>query len=99
VRTEVAFSAANEQIAQKREELEVAVTPPVICECGDEGCTVLLRVDGDTYERVRADGRRFVVAPGHEPEYAEIVERADGYSVIEKHGEHGELAAQLGGRG
>ena len=40
--------------------------------------------------------RRFVVAPGHElPEVEAVVDRRDGYVVVEKGGEAGEFAEKL----
>jgi hypothetical protein len=55
------------------------------CACGRPDCdeTVVLTIG--EYERVHAQPHRFVVAPGHlNPELERIVERRDGYDVVEK---------------
>jgi hypothetical protein len=45
------------------------------------------------YESVREHGDWFVVAPGHEdPRIEVVVEPFDGYVVVEKRGEAGEVA-------
>ena len=49
------------------------------------GCTTLVRVDLEAYEAVRADARRFLIAPGHEAGEAEdVVERQAEYWVVHK---------------
>jgi hypothetical protein len=97
VATEAAFRDANEQIAAKGEELGFEGPTPVLCECARRGCTTILRIDADEYERVRAGGARFVVAPGHErgAPGAEVTAATDRYLVLEKQGERGVLAKKL----
>jgi hypothetical protein len=57
----------------------------VVCECGDADCAERLELPLSSYERVRADSRRFVIAKGHEfPEIERMIEEADGYDVVEK---------------
>lgn len=64
-----------------------------VCECGELGCNVVLEVTMETYERVRSDSRWFVIAPGHElTDIETVIERGDGYSVVEKRGEAGQVA-------
>jgi hypothetical protein len=59
----------------------------LICECGDESCEEQLVVPVAEYERVRAHGDWFAVVPGHASGTVEhVVERHDGYEVVEKHG-------------
>jgi hypothetical protein len=70
------------------------------CECGEFGCNVLIEVALDTYERVRADARHFLLFPGHEaPDIEVVVERATGYVVVEKQGTAGEIAEETDPRG
>ena len=65
------------------------------CECGRFGCNQMLGVALGDYERVRANPRRFVVAPGHEdPEIETVVHGARGYNVVEKHDAAGEAAEE-----
>ena len=64
------------------------------CECAALGCNQLIELTIPAYERVRSDPHRFVVLPGHElAEFEVVLERADGYLVIEKVGEAGREAA------
>lgn len=69
-----------------------------ICECADSTCTDRVELTSREYERVRTDGRRFVIAPGHELSRIETVvdEGGDGdHVVVEKVGEAGEIAEAL----
>ena len=55
------------------------------CECGSPGCDVFVHLLASDYERVRADNDRFVVVPGHEDADIErVVERNEGYFVVDK---------------
>ena len=66
------------------------------CECADTACDERIELTPAKYEEVRAIGIRFVVAPGHVyPNIERTVEKADGYWVVEKHGDAGELAAKF----
>ncbi|HET9074014.1 MAG TPA: hypothetical protein VFN48_05505 [Solirubrobacteraceae bacterium] len=63
------------------------------CECGHVGCADFLEISAAEYERVRADGRRFLITPGHEkPEIEHVVARRPSYSVVEKDGVAGRVA-------
>jgi hypothetical protein len=56
-----------------------------LCECLVAGCREKVSLTRDEYEAVRTEARRFFVAPGHEDETLEtVVDRHDGYVVIEK---------------
>ncbi|HWH06147.1 MAG TPA: hypothetical protein VNT23_06895 [Gaiellaceae bacterium] len=91
------FRSANETLAERRDELEVDGATPFLCECRRRGCTELVHLDPDLYERIRAEGHRFVVVPGHEQGLpaVEVLERTDGYVVIEKQGPYGAAAKTL----
>jgi hypothetical protein len=57
----------------------------VVCECGNAGCTEQLDVGIRDYERIRAEGSLFVIAPGHDiPELEQVVESNEGWSVVQK---------------
>jgi hypothetical protein len=65
------------------------------CECSNVDCTLLLQMTVSEYERVRADPRQFVVAPGHElPEIENVVARSDSYQVVVKEGEAAEFVTE-----
>lgn len=55
------------------------------CECGRPDCGLLVHLLASDYERVRCDNDRFVVVPGHEDANIErVVERNEGYFVVDK---------------
>lgn len=66
----------------------------IICECSDDRCTERISLPLSVYETVRANPRHFLVVTGHEGEFEHIVERADGYSIVEKEGQAGRIAEQ-----
>ena len=67
-----------------------------ICECSDSTCVERVTLTTSEYERVRADGTRFVLAPGHDvaPIETVVAERGD-HVVVEKTGVAGEVALEL----
>jgi hypothetical protein len=59
---------------------------PLVCECAHTGCTAPIEVDPATFDHLHDAGRRFLVAPGHEDLDTErVVERREGYLIVEKH--------------
>jgi hypothetical protein len=96
-RNDATFREANEQI----EAASIGAFTegiPFICECAEESCTTLVRLSLDEYERVRAEPKHFLNAPGHESAagpHAEVVERHEGYVVVEKTGRAGEIVEAL----
>ncbi|MGH2932038.1 MAG: hypothetical protein ACRDKK_04170 [Gaiellaceae bacterium] len=83
-RTESLFRDVNERIAETAENLgsEDAV---FVCECADAGCDDRLPAQLDEYQQVRADGVRFLVAPGHEEsDYERVLHRKRDFQVVEK---------------
>jgi hypothetical protein len=54
-----------------------------------------VRVDEDTYRRVREHPRRFIVLPGHDDAALElVVETHPSYVIVEKTGVAGEVVEQ-----
>jgi hypothetical protein len=91
------FRDANERIA-RRAVVAGMDKIPFLCECANERCTTILRLTIDEYEAVRAVGRRFFAAPGHEESaegYATVVAQKDGYVVVEKVGDAAVIAERL----
>lgn len=90
------FRASNEGIreAARRAGLERI---PFLCECDDLDCTQLLQLTALEYERVRRDGRTFIIVQGHEQADARsrVLSDHGSYSVVEKVGRAGEIAEQL----
>src|SRR4051794_29477195 len=97
------FRDANEDIELTAEKMKLYGRPvPFICECPRVECTELIRLTLDEYEEVRADPTRFANAPGHEDVSVEagvgvVVDRRDGYVVVEKIGVAGEIARERAG--
>jgi hypothetical protein len=98
-RNEATFREANERIES------IAATHsldggaiPFICECADPACTTLIHLTLRAYRDVRTNARQFVVATGHESSSgtsSAIVERRDGFMVVEKQGLAGEIAEEI----
>jgi hypothetical protein len=83
-RTESLFRDVNERIAEVADRLG-SDDAEFVCECADAGCGERVEVLLHDYEQVRADGARFLVAPGHEePAYEQVVERNGNHQVIAK---------------
>jgi hypothetical protein len=78
------FRAANERLRSRMEALTYRGRRPVICECSSADCMEVLDLRPVEYQRVRDCGY-FVVARGHgDPAIERLVERADGYDVVDK---------------
>jgi hypothetical protein len=82
-RNQVLFREVNERL---REVLAGADGPTeFLCECSNEDCIETVALGLDEYEKIRANPRRFVVAPGHELLQVErIVETNDRFKLVEK---------------
>ena len=80
------FRQVNEQIQDLNRTFgSDLATMTVICECALSDCTARLEMPVAAYEEVRSDPRRYVVSPGHEiPEFESVVERGEGYDVVQK---------------
>ena len=81
-RNQAVLRALNEGIDAERDDGVVAFR----CECGKLGCNRLIALRRPEYEAVRADPRRFVIAPGHVVAALEYeVERHAEHAVVETH--------------
>ncbi len=82
---EATFRKVNEAMESGQDEASLMT---FVCECGRLGCSVLIQLDGEEYEAIRANPRRFAIVDGHEiPEAEVIVERHERYVVVEKYGD------------
>jgi hypothetical protein len=96
-RNEVLFREVNERVR------EIAAVHgeddhlyEFYCECSNGDCTFQLPVTLADYEAVRSHGSRFLIAPSHAlPEIETVIERHEGWWVVEKRGEPAELAEEL----
>jgi hypothetical protein len=89
---EVIFRRANEEIDQRRRELDVDGRTPYICECENERCTHLIRLTLDEYQRIRSSRRQFLIADGHPYRDGRIVEDRGDWIIVEKQGVGGTIA-------
>ena len=101
-RNEDEFRRANERITAAADEMDQDFGPlPVICECPQLDCTEIARATIAEYQEVRASGRTFLVVPGHEVTVVEgltiarLRKKFEGFSLMEKVGETGEIAEEL----
>jgi hypothetical protein len=67
-------------------------TSAFICECGQLGCNAMVELTVADYEAVRAHPRRFIVNPGHDAHFDQVVQDAGRYIVVLKHGAPAEIA-------
>jgi hypothetical protein len=105
-RNEDTFRRANERITTAASKLDEDFGKvPLICECAAPNCTEIARVTLAEYEQVRANGRTFLVVPGHELTVvdgltiARLRQKFEAFSLMEKVGEAGEIAERLDPRG
>ena len=92
-KNEAVFRAANREIEEADKEAGGDGVLEVLCECGQEGCSGLISLTVADYDGVHSQEDRFVVVPGHEsPQIETVVERREGYFVVDKFGEAEEIA-------
>jgi hypothetical protein len=97
---EMMLRSVNEGIEQIGEELfaDGSNEPKVwdfLCECHHVECRERIAMTREEYEAIRANGRRFVVAPSAEHvnmDVENVVDMSTRYWVVEKTDEAGELA-------
>ena len=90
--TEILFREVNESIQSLAGGLG-GDDHEFICECSRIACADLVKLSRLDYERVRAEGARFFVVPGHEDASVElIVATTPTYLVVEKDGHAGIVA-------
>lgn len=95
-RNEALFREVNEQIdALAQRHRGPAAPVGFVCECSNADCIDHVFMTLVEYQGVRRDGRRFVIARGHEHLGIEdVVERHARYVVVQKHGAAGVIAEQ-----
>ena len=90
---ESAFRAVNERMAELGEWFDGDT--PFVCECSRADCSERLTVTPEAYQQTRAEERFFIVAPGHQQlEFERVVSEAQGWVLVEKVGEAGDVAAE-----
>jgi hypothetical protein len=83
---EAVFRRINESVEADYSETNYGGRIGFLCECGHPGCEEPIEMTRREYESVREHSRRFAVIADHAIETTEdIVERNQGYAVVEKH--------------
>ena len=92
-RSQALCREVNEHIVELAEGWSEMGVRLFVCECSDPRCAESLELTPAEYERVRADGARFIVLSGHDlPELERVTERNDRFLVVEKLGPAAEIA-------
>jgi|tagenome__1003787_1003787.scaffolds.fasta_scaffold20981467_8 hypothetical protein len=98
-RTQSLFRDVNERVREINETFTVVLPHgDWVCECADDSCTERLAVSIEEYEAVRANSKRFIVAPRETHFFGEVedlVARTERYWTVEKRDQAGELAARV----
>lgn len=98
-RSQCLFRDVNERVKDINQAFStVIVLGDWMCECANDECTRRISLTPDEYETIRADARRFAVAPSDDHVFHDIedvVQRSERYWVVEKCGTAGELAATV----
>ena len=92
------YRSINERIRELNEVFdEIASTRSEwICECADPGCMTHVEATLYEYEGIRANGRTFLVVPGHViNEVERVVDTNARFTIVEKLDNGGEVAEAL----
>jgi hypothetical protein len=75
----------NEGIGEAKASRTPEGDAPVMCECGNLGCELLIAITVSEYEDVRQNARRFVVVKDHViPDVERVVAETERFTVVEK---------------
>jgi hypothetical protein len=97
---EAVFRKINEGIERGQWPGEEDAPVRFRCECAQLGCTELIELSVNDYERVRENPLHFIVLPGHErPEVEIVIDSRPGYMVVQKIDQAGETAIATDPRG
>jgi hypothetical protein len=95
-RNQALFREVNERLQELASDFQATAGSTVFsCECADLSCVAQIDMTLDEYEAVRSDPNQFLVLAAHViPDVENIVRADDGYVVVAKIGEGGEIAAE-----
>ena len=80
------FRAMNERIRELEGD-RLTGDYEFFCECEDETCTGVLRLNAQEYRSVRADTNQFAVLPGHERPTDEVIRGTERFLIVRKGGD------------
>jgi len=94
-RNEALFREVNESVRTLTDD-DGGTLHDFFCECADVDCTIRVKLTNSEYETARSEGRRFIVACGHElPGVERIIIETERFLLVEKTGGGGDEAAKL----
>jgi hypothetical protein len=99
-RTQNFFREVNERIATVNAGMSYSSNGAgrlieVLCECGRQNCTKLLKIREDDYELLRANPIGFVLCAGHDALLVEnVIQRTDDYVIVENQGRAAMIARE-----
>jgi hypothetical protein len=95
-RHQALFREVNERIEELAVSFDLGAGLTILCECGSSRCDERIVLGEHEYEVLRRMPTHFAVRPGHEtPEVERVVERHDGFVVVEKFGGSAQDAIRL----
>ena len=95
--SEAIFRDVNERVVEidRAHGVPAGDLSTFVCECSDSACLERVALHLAAYEVIRANPTWFVLVPGHETEEIErVVERHEGYVVVEKVGLAADVARE-----
>ena len=96
-RNQALFREVNERMRQSGGAFRVE-SEDFICECAHDDCFEKIHLSLREYESIRANPRRFFVAPSDAhfvPEAEVVVHKDERYWIVEKRGDDGRAAEKL----
>ena len=87
--SEAIFRDVNERVVEidRAHGVPAGEIATFVCECSDRACLERVALSLREYEEIRSHPSRFLLLPGHETDDIErVVERHEGYVVVEKTG-------------
>jgi hypothetical protein len=97
-RNDATFREANEGIRHAAAEHQIDGPIPFVCECADPTCRELLPLTLAEYAEIRRNPRHFLNATEHHVAahgWGRVVKEREGYVIVEKIGEAGEIVERL----
>lgn len=88
-RREANLRVLNERIAESQAQIAVALQAPltILCECANAECNESIEVSQDVFAVLHDQSTRFIVVEGHVLHDVEhVVERGEGWMIVEKRG-------------
>ena len=73
--------AANDRIAEQARRLRFVSRVPMLCECSGGDCREIVMISLRDYEQIRREQGRFLTAPDHEVEGAELENETPDYAI------------------